>query len=308
MVHSLRKWGGRLADAPVMAIAPRRNAPLAPDTHAQLRDLNVEHVRDLTQNPYPWFNFANKVAAFSIAENRAATPGVLWLDSDVIVAGEPSSCFLPPEIHIAGRGEPLAPATRDPGDQFEPYWLAVCKLLGVDFHSLPYLDLTPPDRPIRTYLNAGVFAWRRGTGFIQAWRSDFIKLMQSRLSLPNGDFFFNEQTCLGLTAHRLGLKLRHLPQRDHHMIFQGQLTGPGASPPLTNANLIHYSHSSSAPHWPAFLERLRAERPEIHAWLAPQGPIQNHLSPLQRAFYLPYKITRSARLKLEMKRAIPVVA
>jgi hypothetical protein len=307
MLRSLRRWGGRLARSPVLAVAPRRNAPLSSRTLSELRALDVEFIRDYSRNPLPWFNYANKTAASLVAERHATTPVVLWLDSDIIVAGEPTSCFLAEDVDFAARGEPLAPATREPGDPFETYWRAVCTLLGIDFDSLPYLELEPPERPIRLHVNGGVYAWRRGKGMIEALRDHLLRLTRSRLAPPNGLIHLNEQLCLGLTVHRLGLRFRHLDRRDNHMIFPGLLRGVSEAPPLTDANIIHYSQSDRDPHRPIFLDRLLDERPEVFDWLAAEGPVDARLTPLQRTVYLPYKIVRNAQYRFHTWRAIPVV-
>src|SRR5205085_1505515 len=45
MVESLRRWGGRLAEAPVVAVTPRFGPPLARTTRRALDRLSARHVR-----------------------------------------------------------------------------------------------------------------------------------------------------------------------------------------------------------------------------------------------------------------------
>ncbi len=306
MLRTLRGHGGRLAGAPVLAVGPRRNAPIRASTRQALRALDVEHVVDPSQNPMPWFNFANKIAATLIAEKRATTPTVLWLDSDIIVAEEPSSCLLEADADFAGRGEPLAPATRDPGDPYEAFWRRACGHLDIDFDALPFLDLEPPHRPVRLYVNGGVFAWRRGKGYVESYRDTFLEVMRRRITPPNGDNSLNEQFCVALAAHRIGLRFRQLDRRDNHFAFPDAEKGPGGPLPLGDARIIHYSKSGSGSNWPLFVARLRRERPEIAEEFAGPGPIRRDLDPVQKAIYWPFKVARKLQFDRNARRSIAV--
>jgi len=307
MVRSLRTWGGRLRGARVLAAYARAGAPLARATLRAFADLGVERIAAARENPAWWYDCANKIAAITAAERVADTPTMLWLDGDVLIAGEPAGLLLAAGVDFAGRGEILTPAvSAPPANYFEPYWRAVTAASGLDFDAFPMLHMGEPDPDIRFYLNAGVLAWRRGVGFPEALRADFRRLLRSRLVPSTGESHTIEQVAVSLAVRRLGLAFRHLDRRDHHMSFPGLLSGPGASPSMARANLIHYSGSCGPGHWEVFLGRLRVERPELHDWLAPQGPIEHRLTPLQKALAVSLKAARSGRRRFHFRRTVRV--
>lgn len=62
-------------------------------------------VIDYKNNPFKWFNYANKIAAVSIAQSLSTTDLIAWLDSDTIIANEPSELILESHVDFAARCE-----------------------------------------------------------------------------------------------------------------------------------------------------------------------------------------------------------
>ena len=63
LIESLRRWGGRLANAPVIAVTPRFGPSLARQTHQAMDRLGVRYVRAAAKGDYAWFHFLNKPRA-----------------------------------------------------------------------------------------------------------------------------------------------------------------------------------------------------------------------------------------------------
>lgn len=263
MVQSLRAFGGRLRDAPVMAVIGRCGPSLRPDIVAGLRALDVEIVRaDLRDNRYPWFGYSNKIMAVRTADRRATTPVVTWLDSDILVAAEPSGLLLADDEDFAARTEPLNAAVTATDRRNENYWIALCQLLGVDYATLPWLPVEGEKR--LAYYNSGVFSWRRNSGFGAAYVDAFWRLLDSRLAQPNGAFFSADQVILSPVVTGLQLRWRHLPQRDHHMLFPPLLA---QGPSIAGSAVLHYSRSMGGEHLPVMLDRIAREHPTLAEWL-----------------------------------------
>ena len=84
-VESLRRSGGRLSDAPVLAVTPRRGPRLSRWTHTRFGELGVEHVRVSDRRDYSWYHYLNKPVALRAAEGMVDTELVAFLDSDTLV-------------------------------------------------------------------------------------------------------------------------------------------------------------------------------------------------------------------------------
>lgn len=307
MLRSLRRFGGALRDAPVLAVIGRRGMPLRPITRAALSELGVDLcTAEPGDNPAAWFNYSNKVAAVLVAERRATTRTVVWLDSDVLVVREPAGLRLRDDEDFAARSEVLPPAVHEGSRRNEAYWVALCRLLGTEYESIPWIDRGDRRARQRMYFNSGVFAWRRGSAFAPAYADAFRRLLGSRLAQADGSFFTADQVVLAPVVIRERLRWRHLDHRDHHMIFQGLLDGPMAAPHMGNSALLHYSGSLRPPHRQRFLARLGDELPELAAWLEEQEPLADP-GPArwpQGALAAALRIERGLRWRLYERRTV----
>ncbi|TDF80805.1 hypothetical protein [Pseudomonas sp. H9] len=268
MIESLRTFGGDLSSSRVLAVKGRRGPSLAPSTLRAFERLGVEFVEAKEgENPHPWLNYANKVVAVQTAERMARTETIAWIDSDIFVLSAPNSLVLKGEEQFIARREWLPPAMLKGDAHFEPYWRDVCQVLGTSLDDLPWLATEGRCAEQLAYFNSGLFSWRRGIGFADAYYSAFSTLLRSKLATPEGQFFTADQVILSPIVARLGLKWRELTPDEHNMVFQGLITGPSAAPAMNKSSIVHYSRSMEQPYREAFLQRLNAERPEFANWL-----------------------------------------
>lgn len=273
MLESLRRNGGALANARALVVVGRRGAPLAESTKAALDRLNAELVYDRTINPAPWFNYANKLVACTIAQRLSTTPLVGWLDSDVLIAAEPSGLMLQPDQDFAGRCEFLPPAMHKGDPVNVPYWHKLCALVGVRVEQLPFVRMDHLGLDMRLNFNSGVFVWRKSSSFAKAYFDTFVALLKSRLAQHDGNFFTADQVIIAPILISQNLKWKHLEIVDHHMVFQGMIDGAGAAPDMSGSSVIHYSRSLTPPYRDRFLARLQSELPAVHALVTSMPPL-----------------------------------
>lgn len=263
MVRSLRTFGGSLRNEPVMAVMGRTGPALRRDIRDELHRLGVEIVTSpIGENRYPWFGYSNKIMAVETADRLAKTPVVTWLDSDVLIASDPSGLLLADDEDFAARTEPLNAAVSSADRRSEPYWIALCDVIGVDYARLPWLSDDTGNRLV--YFNSGVFSWRRASGFAADYVLAFWRLLDSRIALPNGSFFSADQVTLSPVMTRLRLRWRHLSHCDHHMLFPPLLD---RGPSIGGSAVLHYSRSMQPPHRSVMLDRVAREHPELGRWL-----------------------------------------
>jgi hypothetical protein len=307
MLQTLRRNGGTFSHARVLLVEGRRGAPLAESTRMALHRLGAELIRDRIANPAPWFNYANKVAACTIAQEIATTPLVAWLDSDVLIAAEPAGLLLKDDLDFAGRCEFLPPAMHEGDPLHVPYWQRLCAQVGIQPEQLPFVRIEHLQLDIRLNFNSGVFVWRRSSDFARAYRNAFIALLNSRLAQHDGNFFTADQVVIAplLIAHKMAWQ--HWELVDHHMIFQGMIDGPGASPDMSRSSVIHYSRSLDPPYRQRFLARLRAELPELFALVTSLPKLERGPEGVAtRAMTLMLKAYRGSRWRLYAAQSKPV--
>lgn len=298
MVKSLRKWGGRLGESRVLAVAPRKGTGPSRKSVAALEDLQVEVVDGSAFNRRPWYNYNGKIAAVLAAEEIAETPVIVWLDSDVVFLSPPEGLGLYPGEEFAARREMLPPNESEEDGPFAQTMRWSCDAVGVSWWDIPYLPASDTFRAQRMHLNSGVYAFRSGTGFATTYASHVGALIERGVALQGGNYYFNDQSALMLTAVGRRLRFRELSMVDHHMVFPAQIDLAG-SPSIEDSHLIHYSSSMSPANWPRLMERFRRERPEHYEWLHEHGPIDRK-SPPATPSLLAHKVAR--RLRGEMHR------
>src|SRR5919199_5589638 len=94
MIESLRRWGGRFANAPLVAVTPRFGSPLSHKTRQTFERFNVEYLQFQAKSRYPWFQYLNKPNALVAVEERSTSECIGWLDSELLFLDEPNQPLL----------------------------------------------------------------------------------------------------------------------------------------------------------------------------------------------------------------------
>ena len=273
LVRSIRANAGRMAQAPVLVINPRTGPAVARATRDELERLGARYVHRPSRERYVWYHFMNKVSAVELAETELAeTELISFLDCDVVALDEPGE-FLLDEANDIGSFAPdnsLTASTTGPGHSREPYWQRMCDVLEMQVDELPWVEAQDGVR-VRFYLGAGIFAYRRSSGFSSVYRQTVTRLLDANVGIGRNGEHWLEQASFGLAIVRGGLRWKQLSgSHNCHMSSKQTNCDPQR---LREARLLHY-HDAMNPHsWNELLTRISCERPEHYAWLKEAGPI-----------------------------------
>ena len=281
MVESLRRFGGRLAAAPVLAITPRLGPGLARSTRRRLAELDVTCVRTWHVRR-AWFNFYPKVWALEDAERLATTESVVYVDSDILFLAEPTEFLLP-------SGAVVAACARDdgivgisgPADRYAEPWRRACTAVGLAVEELPWVDPEDGSPRIRYYLNAGIVVVRRGADVTTRWLASTEAMFRYRVDFGPWREQFHEQVALGLTIVRFGLPYRLLSW-SHNYGIDSSFPDALESDELSRVVVLHYHDQLRPEHWSHTVERLREVHPRVAAWLETRSPIVDPASSFGR--------------------------
>jgi hypothetical protein len=299
MVESVRRYGGKFATAPVIAVTPRFGPPLSKATLQSFDNLGVTHLRPQIQTHYPWFKFLNKPLALVAADELITSEAVGWLDSDLLVLDEPEKlALLPSEDFLGFPVESKEMGTTGSGDPYEPLWQEFCRIVGIDIEDLPWTMTAETDQRVRLYFNGGIFVYRRSTGFAQTYLEICLQLLDSQIGTKAEEYNvgIKEMSAIGFAVIKMGLVWRSLPyshdyvmlSRTHQYWYKEEL--------LKQAKIVHYHDSMWLKFWPVFLECLHKTHPEVEKWLATLGPLTNQ-APWQ--WRLIAKMLKSLRVRAE---------
>ena len=291
MAQSLRCFGGRFAEAAIWAITPRSGPPLSAATRASFGQLNVEHHTVESSNPYDWYHFWNKTRAMVYAEEHARTEWLGFIDSDIVITREPVQLVPSQSDFTASVHSIKHVGSCGPGDEREPFWIEMCRLLNIAPDDLPWVQ-TPVDAArIRLYFNSGVFSYRRTSGFSARWLRNCQTILDERVGFADSKTHFVEQSTLSLTLIQMGLAWEALPYSYNFNVASWEDNEDTAG--LKGAHLIHYHDAMGAHFWPQFLALVKETHPEVYQWLEPLGPIED---PSSKGALLMTKIIKAKRV------------
>lgn len=294
LVESLRRHGGKYAGSRFIAVKPRLGPPLRAYTRRRLRELSCELVEIHPRNAYAWHSYLNKYYALAEAESRTPDALIAFMDSDTLFMSEPDEFDLAPDVDVAAcpRDRNIG-LSNDPHDANLEFWTRACRLLDLTVEQLPWVKTEIGAEDIRLYWNAGVFVYRKESGFLQAW-FDAQRRLLGAAGPDRHLIFWNDQVALGLAAVRAGLRVGHLSGAMNYGLatyFNDHVTTPG----LAGAKVLHHHDSMTVQHWGWFMVHLSQARPDVVEWLEPLGPVDASSNLPRRAFRLVIKGGRRLR-------------
>lgn len=294
-VESLRRWGGRFADSPVLAITPRKGFPLAGSTREAFERLGVTWYGFASRHDAPWYGPMNKPAALAFAEEKVETGTVVWMDSDVLVVGEPNALDLSGNVQFSAfPGSRLHDLGTDGNDEHDSFWQESLRFHGIEPDAFPLIPGQPSEGGLlKMYWQGGVYAYRRSTALGQAHFRFSCSQLEGRIASRECGAYFTEQVGLALGVYHLGLRWRVLAERCN-LAMNPLLEEQPSSDAIAGAEIIHYFGSLWGDSFSDFVDRLRPVHPEVAEWLEDHGPLQDTRPLFQRVIGR-YRRSRSRR-------------
>ncbi|HEX6863642.1 MAG TPA: hypothetical protein VF414_12535 [Thermoanaerobaculia bacterium] len=182
LCESIRTFGGRYRNAPILAISPRPGLALGPEARAHLDRLGVTYaVEPLNETGSP-YGTINRIVAGAWAETFSSRPYLVLLDTDTLFVGEPDFVRADAGVRpVDVKGS----ASSGADDPQEAYWSRMCRFAGIDPSRLPWIETTIDRVRIRASYNGGFTVVRRDLGILEKTREIFFASLRENLrSLP----------------------------------------------------------------------------------------------------------------------------
>ena len=300
MVRTLRAFGGKFAQVPVIAVIGRAGPPLRQGTRSELERLGVRIVRaDPSSNPATWLNYANKIAAVATADRLAETGQIAWFDSDMFILKEPAGILLGDGQDLAAQCHPWPPAVLDGDATHVGFWTKLCHLFDVDFSDVPWTRAAEHLPLQKLNFTSGLFTWRRGQGFAEMYAEGVRRLLGARIAQVTGEFFTVDQVVFTPLIVRAGLRWRPLSIADHSIVLGSFLEKNGCDAPcFDEARVLHYSNSFASPFRKLMEDRLECQVPAFWRWLDDQRLDLGAMPPLSAALARMLRSIRGARYRM----------
>lgn len=271
-IECLRRFGGALAQAPILVVTPRFGPSLTRSTLIKLDELRATYVRRNLRNPWDWYVYTNKAMAAFLGEELVHTEQIVWLDSDVLVVSEPQELILKPSEDFACCSVDKNVGSSGPGDPYESYWAALASYYGLSVDMLPWVKPEQSRSRVRFRLHSGVYSFRCRKQFGRAFLLDLESMLNSRIAFSRDLPYPGDDVAMAFTVIQLNLNWRLLPLAyNYEMTPTSELYERHAA---SHAKILHYHHAlSSADGARWFIRELQTFRPDVADWLRPRVPL-----------------------------------
>jgi len=287
LCESLRTFGGRYRNAPIIAISPRPHLALGPEARAHLDQLGVTYVVEPLNETGSPYGPVNRIVAGAWAEAFSSRPYLVLLDTDTVLVGEPS--FVRADAGV--RPVDVKGATSSGvGDPLDAYWARLCGFGGIELSRLPWIATTIDRARIRASYNGGFTVVRRDLGIFRQTREIFFASREENLrpltgkgldvlastgfvGLEAGEWWGSSQAALSVAIWSRTADVHTFDER--YNIPLNNLLGPESSWPLRPGVapiLLHYHYLAETEHRASFrqvLSRIGCP-PEVRRWIEPR--------------------------------------
>ena len=176
LVDSIRRFGGRLANAPIyIAVKDMDRVPLP---NLRTRDAVLLPLEaDPVAGEYP---LGAKVFAAAQVERLVAKHArtMLWVDPWDLILGPPTGFELDRGTAVALRPVHVVNIGLPVGQPVDAYWSRIYRDAGLDPARVPTVEPLVDPQPIRFYVNCGIIAFRPSLGLCQEWARRFVELVK----------------------------------------------------------------------------------------------------------------------------------
>jgi hypothetical protein len=286
LCESIRAFGGRYRNAPILAISPRPDLALGPEARAHLDELGVTYAAEPLNETGSPYGTINRIVAGAWAETFSSRPYLVLLDTDTVFVGEPDFVRADAGVRpVDVKGS----ASSGAGDPQDVYWARMCRFGGIDLSRLPWIETTIDKVPIRASYNGGFTVVRRDLGILEKTREIFFaSLVENLRSLPGteldvlastgrvgleaSEWWGSSQAALSVAIWSRTSDV-HLYD-DRYNIPLHNLVDPGRSWPMGPPILLHYHYLAEAQYQVYLrqvLTRIRCS-PDALEWIEDRLP------------------------------------
>jgi hypothetical protein len=200
LAHSLRKFGGEIADSPLWLMMPQDREQVSESTRQTLEELGVQVHRFGIPEEALEFPFGSKVYAAAAAESLASngTDILVWMDSDTLFAGEPTEFLLDEKVSLGYRPVMLKNISSLYDEPLNSFWNSIYDSCGTQVDEIPPMTTTVDEVRIRPQFNAGIMSLRPQMRVLNTWQDNFEQIyLQPKLAL-----FYEEHSLYRIFVHQ----------------------------------------------------------------------------------------------------------
>ena len=264
----------------IIACCPRKGKGVTKPFIDFLSQHNVDYIDEPLNEKYAYFPLCNGIFASDyVARTYKNINALLLVDTDTLFFNPISMDLLNAgNIHMRpvdnkGIG---SLGDKDPNNDF---WNRVFDFFNIS-PAYKKITTTVSQEKIRPYYNSGFVLVNKGIDFMQQWKQDFIKLMDSDIRTAASssrhlvDYGFIEQMVLSVSSEKMNPQTLILPETYNYPIpFRPRIKERQAHPSF--AELVHVHYHKWFQH-PGFLDYITTDtekKSDQYRWLTEHLPL-----------------------------------
>ena len=241
LVSTIREFGGKYKDIPIVSYQPRKSKRISKDTIKFFEQNNVEYIDIELNIKYPNYPLANKPLICAHRESTSSAEILIFLDSDVFIYNEPKELFEFQDGDVILRPvDSKNIGTNNESDKNLLYWNKLYQILGIN--NRRFVTTTVTNDRILEYYNSGHISTLTKNQLFNRWLENFNKVMKKGFKpvIP----FFIEQSTFSATVSQMELNVRHLSKGYNYPLHKAEsIKNPNYS--LSDTDQIVSAHYHS---------------------------------------------------------------
>ncbi|MHA1989759.1 MAG: hypothetical protein ACW981_10075 [Candidatus Hodarchaeales archaeon] len=218
LASSLRKFGGSLAESPLIVFHPQKDKFPHYNLKPFLSALNVDLFPFAIPETIPKFPFLNFVLAAATAEVlcKGKFENLVWLDSNTLIVSEPKEFCLFPDKKLGFRPVHhtlIGSYLEKPLDSF---WDLLYRKFMINEEKIFPMKTHVDGNTLRPYFNAGCLSVRPRRGVLSNWWEKFSSLTQD----PDFKKFFKQDWKYRIFMHQAVLSCVILSSTNQDDLYQ----------------------------------------------------------------------------------------
>ena len=199
LCESIRRFGGRYANADIAVISPRPDKRPSANILRKLEELNAAYIPLNIVSPCPEYGSSFRVLASAEYERMSNADTLICLDSDSVFLGEP-------DLALKGNDAAVRPVdvkgmcTTGASDPYDAYWKKLCDVCETDYEMIPYVTTTVDKQLVKASYNGGFVIVRRNQEVFQRTASYFQRSVKAGMR-PYAGQNIQVRAGYGLVSH-----------------------------------------------------------------------------------------------------------
>jgi len=280
LILSVKQFLEPFLSVKIIAVSPRKNKQPNKKYISFLHQNNVDFIDIPLNKEHDFFPLCNGIYASDfVARTYNHINNLLLVDTDTLFLNPIEDKFLQSKSIYMRAVDNKGIGSTGSKDSNNIFWDEVFEFFKLKPLSNKILT-TVSQELIRPYFNSGFIMINKNIDFMQQWKKDFVKLMNSKIRTdPSNsrhlvDYGFIEQMVISVTIEKMSAETNLLPQTYNYPIpFRPKIKNRPNHPKFNELVHVHYHKWFQHPGFLDYVTDDEEKKSEQYLWLKEHLPL-----------------------------------